>query len=64
MRWEGYVARMGAKRNAWSILVGKTVRKTPLRRPRRRQEDGIKMNLREIEWGDMDLINLAQDKDQ
>jgi hypothetical protein len=38
------------KRNAYRILVGKR----PLGRPRRRWEDNIKMNLRDIGWGGMD----------
>jgi hypothetical protein len=38
--------------------------KRPLGRPRRRQEDDIKMDLRDIEWGVMDWIDLAQDRDQ
>jgi hypothetical protein len=36
----------------------------PLGRPRRRLEDNIRMDLREIEWGGMDWIHLAQDRDQ
>jgi hypothetical protein len=48
------------KRNAYRILVGKG----PLRRPRRGWVDNIKMDLREIGWGDMDWIDLAQDRDQ
>jgi hypothetical protein len=36
MRWAGYVARMGEKRNAYRILVGKREGKRPLGRPRRR----------------------------
>jgi hypothetical protein len=36
MRWEGHVARMGAKRNAYKIFVGKPEGKRPLGRPRRR----------------------------
>jgi hypothetical protein len=35
MRWEGYVARMGAKRHAYRLLVGKLEGKSPLGRPRR-----------------------------
>jgi hypothetical protein len=38
--------------------------KRPLGRPRRRWEDNIKMNLREIIWGGIDWISLAQDRDQ
>jgi hypothetical protein len=49
MRWAGHVARMGEGRN--KVLVGKREGKRPLERPRRRWEDGIKMDLREIGWG-------------
>jgi hypothetical protein len=35
-----------------------------LGRPRRRWEDNIKMDLREVEWGDMDWIDLVQDRDR
>jgi hypothetical protein len=48
MRWAGDVARMGEKRNAYRILVGKLEGKRPQRRPRRRWVDNIKMDLREI----------------
>jgi hypothetical protein len=48
MRLAGYVARMGKKRNAYMILVGKPVRKIPLERPRRTLVYNIKMDLREI----------------
>jgi hypothetical protein len=64
MRWAGHVARMGETRNAYRILVGKPEGKRPLGRPRCRWVDNIKMNLREMEWDDMDWIDLAQDKDQ
>jgi hypothetical protein len=46
------------------ILVGKTERKRPLGRPRRRWVDNIKMDLREVGWGGRDWIELAQDRDQ
>jgi hypothetical protein len=55
---------MGATRNAYRILVGKPEGKRPVGRPRRRWVDNIKMDLREIEWDDMDWIDLAQDRDQ
>jgi hypothetical protein len=55
---------MGAKRNACRILVGKAEGKRPLGRPTRRWEDNIEMNLREIGWGGVDWIDLAQDMDQ
>jgi hypothetical protein len=38
IRWAGHVARMGEKRNAYRILVGKPEGKRPLGRPRRRWE--------------------------
>jgi hypothetical protein len=53
-----------AKRNTYMIFVGQPQGKKPLRRPRRRQLDNIKMDLREIGWGGMDWIDLAQDKDR
>jgi hypothetical protein len=43
MRWAGHVARMGDKRNANRILVGKLEGRTPLGRPRRRWVDNIKI---------------------
>jgi hypothetical protein len=48
MRWAGHVARMGEKRNAYMLLVGKPEGKRPLGRPRRRWVDNIKMDLLEI----------------
>jgi hypothetical protein len=41
---------MGEGRNVYRVLVGKLKGKRPLGRPRRRWEDGIKMDLREIGW--------------
>jgi hypothetical protein len=64
MRWAGNVARMGEKRNAYRILVGKPEEKRPVGRPRRRREDNIRMDLGEIRWGGTDWIDLAQDRDQ
>jgi hypothetical protein len=64
MRWEGHVARMEEGRNVYRVLVGKPEGKRPLERPRRRWEDGIKMNLREIGWGGVEWIHLAQDRDR
>jgi hypothetical protein len=58
------VARMGEGRNVYRVLVGKPEGKRPLRRPRRRWEDGIKMDLREIGWGGVEWIQLAQDRDR
>jgi hypothetical protein len=42
---------MGEMRIVCGILVGKPEGKRPLRRPRRRWEDNMKMGLREVEWG-------------
>jgi hypothetical protein len=53
MRWAGHVARIGEKRNAYRILVGKPEGKKPLGRPRRRWVDSIKIDLREIGWDGM-----------
>jgi hypothetical protein len=64
MRWAGHVARMGEKRNAYNIFLGKPEGKRPLGRPRRRWVDNIKMDLREIGWDDVDWIHMAQDRDQ
>jgi hypothetical protein len=51
MRWVGHVACMGEGRNVYRFLVGNSEGKRPLERPRRRWEFGIKMDLREIDWG-------------
>jgi hypothetical protein len=55
---------MGERRGAYRALVGKPEGRRPLGRPRRRWEDNIKMDLREVAWGGMDWINLAQDRDR
>ncbi|KAJ4440696.1 hypothetical protein ANN_08844 [Periplaneta americana] len=48
LRWAGHVAHMGESRNAYRVLVGRPEGKRPLGRPRRRWEDNIKMDLREV----------------
>jgi hypothetical protein len=55
---------MGEERKVYKVLVGKPEGKSPLGRPRRRWEDGIRMNLREIGLGGVDWIQLAQDRDR
>jgi hypothetical protein len=60
----GACSTHGAKRNAYRILVGKPEGKRPLGRSGHRWEDNIKMAVREIGWGGMDWIDLAQDRDQ
>jgi hypothetical protein len=64
MRWAGYVARMGEEKNVYKVLVGKPEGKRPLGRPRRRWEDGIRMDLRKIGLGGVDWIRLSQDRDR
>jgi hypothetical protein len=54
---------MEEKRNACRVLMGNPEGKRPLGRSGCRWED-IKVDLREIGWGGMDLIHLAQDRDQ
>jgi hypothetical protein len=51
LRWVGHVARMGEERGAYGILVGRPEGRWPLGRPRRRWEDNIKMDIREVGWG-------------
>jgi hypothetical protein len=50
-------------RNAYRIFVGKPEGKRPLRTPRRRWVDNIKMDLRDKGWDRMNSIDLAQDRD-
>ena len=64
MRWAGHVARMGERRGAYRILVGKPEGKRLLGRPRLRWEDNIKMDLQEVGCRVMDCIELAQDRDR
>jgi hypothetical protein len=66
MRWTGHVARMEEKRkrNAYRLLVGKPEGKRPLGRPRCRWVDNIRMDLRQVGWGDVDWIGLAQDRNR
>jgi hypothetical protein len=64
MRSAGHVTRLGKKRTAYRILVGKPEGKIPLGRQRRRCVDNIKMNLTGIGWDDVDWIDVAQDRDQ
>jgi hypothetical protein len=63
MKWEGHAVHMREMRSAYDILVGKPEGKRPLGRPRHRQEDNIRMDLRETEWESVDC-HLVQDRDQ
>ena len=62
IRWAGNVARVEEGRGVYRVLVGKPEGKRPLGRPRRRWEDNIQMDLQEVGCGDMDWIELAQDR--
>jgi hypothetical protein len=53
---------MGEGRKVYRVLVGKPEGKRPLGRPRCRWEEGFRMDLREIGWGSVDWIQLAQDR--
>jgi hypothetical protein len=61
MRWAGRVVRIWEKRNVYRILVRKPEGKRPLERPKSRWVNNIKMDLREMGWGGMYWIDLAQD---
>jgi hypothetical protein len=63
LRWGDYAARMEEGRNAFIILTGKFTGNRPLGRPRRRWEDNIKMDLKEIGINTKNMVNSAQDKD-
>ena len=62
--WAGHVARMEQSRNAYRVLVAKPEGKRPLGRPRRRWDDNIKMDLREVGCDPGEWIDLAEDRDQ
>jgi hypothetical protein len=55
---------LGEERKVYKVLVGKPEGKRPLGIPRRRWEDGIRMDLGETGWGSVEWIQLAQDRDR
>jgi len=63
LRWSGHVARMGDDKCV-QYFGRKTWKEDTLGRHERRWEDNIRMDIREIVWEGMDLIHLAQDRDQ
>jgi hypothetical protein len=63
-RWACHVARMGEKRNAYTLLVRKPEGKRPLGRPILGWMDNIRVDLGEVGWGDMDWIGLAKDRNR
>ena len=64
MIWAGHVASMEEGRGVYRVLVGKPEGRRPLGRPRHRWEDNIRMDLREVECGCVDWMELAQDRDR
>jgi hypothetical protein len=64
MRLAGHLARMGEEKKVYKVLVRKPEGKRPLGRPRRRWEDWIRVDRREIGWGSVDWIQLAKDRDR
>ena len=55
---------MGERRDAYRVLVRKFVERRPLGRPTRRWEDNVKMDLKEVVWGEMDWTDLAEGRDE
>jgi hypothetical protein len=55
---------MGERKGVYRVLVEKTEGKRQLGSPRRRLENNIKMDLQEVECGDIDWIDLAEDRDK
>jgi hypothetical protein len=62
MRWAGHVARTEEGRGVYRVLVGRPEGKRPLERPRRRWENNIKIDFREIKIDEANWIRLAQDR--
>jgi len=60
----GACSTHGASKCVYRVLVGKPEGKRPLGRPRRTWEDNIKMDLQEVGCEDMDLIDMAQDRER
>ena len=53
-----------SSRGVYWVLVGRPEGRRPLGRPRRRWEDKIRMDLREVECGCVDWMELAQDRER
>jgi hypothetical protein len=64
MRWAGRVARVGKRRVAYRVLVGKPDGKIPLDRPRLIWGIILKLIFKEINCGGVDWIDVAQDRDK
>ena len=64
MRWAEHVASVRERRGVYRVLVGKPDKKSPLKRPRHRWEDNIKMDLQEVGYEGMNWLELAEDRDR
>jgi len=64
IRLAGHVARVGERRGAYRVVVGKPEGKGLFGETRRRWEDNIKLELQEVGCGNMDWIDLARDRDR
>jgi len=64
MRWARHVAHLGERRVLYIGLLGKPEGKRPLGRHMLRRDDNIKMDFKEVERGDLDRIELAQDRER
>jgi hypothetical protein len=64
MKWTGHVARMGEGRGVYRVLVGRPEGQKPLGRFKRRWENNIKLDLREIEIDGANWVQLDQDRVQ
>ena len=62
MRWAGHVTCMEETKGVYRVLVEKPDEKRPLGRPRRGWEDNIKTDLQDVGCGDMDWIEVAQNR--
>ena len=64
MRWAGYVAHVGERRNTYGVLVSKPVGKRQLGRAMRRWENNVQMKLKGIERGNVKCVNLVHERDR
>ena len=63
LRWTGHVVRMEEGESAFKILIARPTGKKPLGKPRRRWEDNIEMDLKEIYINTRNWVDSAQDRD-
>jgi len=62
MRWAGHAKRLREKKGVYTVLVGNSEGKSPLRRPSCRWNNNIKMELQDVGCAVVDWIELAQDR--